>query len=84
MDGLAATDDIGGIGVESFCDSAWRHSGHTANVNWYHCHPTVDSPEVVRVHICGYSGTLHGIYVGIYTHEWQTAGHKHDDGGEGC
>jgi len=68
------------------CRDFWRHSGHTDRVRWYHCHRTSD-PYVKRVHICGVSGTLHGITVaqfpdGVWLRNSST--HRHDVGGEGC
>lgn len=66
------------------CSQFWSHSGHTDRVRWYHCHST-DSPLTKRVHICGYSGTLHGISVTSRSDgRWPRDRHKHDRGGEGC
>lgn len=66
------------------CSQFWSHSGHTDRVRWYHCHST-DSPLIKRVHICGYSGTLHGISVtSVPDGHWRRDRHKHDRGGEGC
>jgi hypothetical protein len=78
------------------CTDFWQHSGHTDNVRWYHCHDWLTygdglggSITVARVHICGYSGTLHGITV-LHHHragrpdDWSTSTHAHDSGGEGC
>ncbi len=74
------------------CYDAWRNSGHTANVRWYHCHgwTTVDGDDVqTRVHICGYSGTLHGItvrhhHVSWGRDFWSSTNHAHQYRGEGC
>jgi hypothetical protein len=78
------------------CYDFWRHSGHTDNVRWYHCHNwetysdnAGGSITQARVHICGYSGTLHGITVGHHHKDawfdsYATGGHAHDVGGEGC
>jgi hypothetical protein len=66
------------------CYQFWRHSGHTARVRWYHCHAT-SSAYTKRVHICGYSGILHGISVAsLPGGTWLRARHRHDPGGEGC
>jgi hypothetical protein len=78
------------------CADFWANSGHTANVVFYDCHNWTNadcSPNdctTARVHICGTSGTLHGIYV-QHVHRplagdiYQTIGpHSHDPGGEGC
>lgn len=66
------------------CRDFWLHSGHTDRVRWYHCHSTND-PYVKRVHICGVSGTLHGITVAEFPDGvWLTNDHRHDIGGEGC
>jgi hypothetical protein len=66
------------------CYQFWQHSGHTARTVWYHCHDTSD-PYVKRVHICGESGTLHGITVAQFPDGvWLTNDHRHDPGGEGC
>lgn len=69
------------------CRDFWQHSGHTDRVRWYHCHPTNPSdPYVKRVHICGVSGTLHGITVANLNGAWvrNEDTHRHDPGGEGC
>ena len=74
------------------CYDFWRQSGHTANVRWYHCHnwTTVDGDDVqTRVHICGYSGTLHGVTVRHHHRDnwfdfWSSTAHAHDYHGEGC
>jgi hypothetical protein len=75
------------------CYDFWQHSGHVDNTRWYHCHnwrTTSDgTQDLARVHICGYSGTLHGITVGhihqwAWPDRWATADHAHDVGGEGC
>lgn len=76
------------------CDDFWWHSGaaHTTdNVRWWHCHDwrTISGQDIARVHICGYSGTLHGVTVGhihrsVLWDLWGTAEHAHDVGGEGC
>jgi hypothetical protein len=77
------------------CHDFWQHSGHTANARWYHCHnwqnlPYQDgSQTLTRVHICGYSGTLHGVTVGHihrpwFPDRWESGDHAHDVGGEGC
>ncbi len=78
------------------CDDFWRHSGHTDNARWHHCHDWITygdgmggSITRARVHICGYSGTLHGITVGHHHisgwwDSWDTSAHAHDVGGEGC
>lgn len=66
------------------CRSFWRHSGHTTRVRWYHCHRTSD-PFVKRVHICGKSGTLHGVTVAQFPgNVWLRNNHRHARGGEGC
>ena len=66
------------------CAQFWRHSGHTERVRWYHCHAT-SSPLTKRVHICGDSGTLHGISVTSRPGgHWPRTNHRHDRGGEGC
>ena len=53
-------------------------------VRWYHCHAT-SSPLTKRVHICGDSGTLHGISVTSRPDgHWPRTRHRHDRGGEGC
>lgn len=69
------------------CFDLWRHSGHTDNVRWYHCHNfnSNGSAWTARVHICGYSGWLHGITVStsIYR-DVIRYNHAHDYGGEGC
>jgi hypothetical protein len=70
------------------CYAFWRHSGHTDNVRWYHCHDNRTVPGIgdrARVHICGFSGTLHGITVFHDIRDnWSTDNHAHDVGGEGC
>jgi hypothetical protein len=79
------------------CYDLWQHSGHTANVRWYHCHSwTTYSDNAggsftqARVHICGYSGYLHGVTVAHHHRDliWDTytdaVNHAHDYGGEGC
>lgn len=66
------------------CRQFWQHSDHTTRVRWYHCHATSD-PYVKRVHICGVSGTLHGVSVAQFPDGvWLRANHRHDVGGEGC
>jgi hypothetical protein len=66
------------------CAVFWRHSGHTDRAQWFHCHAT-SSPYTKRVHICGYSGVLHGISVASLPDGiWLRARHRHDRGGEGC
>jgi hypothetical protein len=66
------------------CWHYWINSGHTDNVRWYHCHDTAYANEK-RVHICGYSGYLHGISVIDYLNGYfGTYNHRHDYGGEGC
>lgn len=65
------------------CYQFWRVSNHTERVRWYHCHPT-SSAFTKRVHICGYSGILHGISVAKLDGTWLLARHRHDRGGEGC
>lgn len=68
--------------VSMLCWQAFNVSGHTSNVRWWHCHGT--SPTL-RVHICGYSGTLHGITVyNVFAQTYYTYNHAHDVGGEGC
>jgi len=68
------------------CRDFWLHSGHRDRVRRYHCHATSPSnPHVKRVHICGVSGTLHGITVAEFPDgAWVTNNHRHDVGGEGC
>jgi hypothetical protein len=77
------------------CDDFWRHSEHTDRAQWHHCHDWQTYPSgggtitQARVHICGFSGTLHGITVGhvhreVIPSKWVTGGHAHDEGGEGC
>lgn len=66
------------------CRDFWRHSGHTTRVRWYHCHRT-SSPYVKRVHICGRSGTLHGVTVAQFPgNAWLRRNHRHDPHGERC
>ena len=66
------------------CAQFWRFSGHTDRVRWYHCHST-SSAYTKRVHICGYSGVLHGIsVVSLPGGNWFRTRHRHDRGGEGC
>jgi hypothetical protein len=82
--GSASQSNVAAAAVPS-CEDFWRHSGHTDRVRWYHCHGTSD-PYVKRVHICGVSGTLHGITVGYLFGAWvnNEDTHRHDVGGEGC
>jgi hypothetical protein len=85
---------IGGISMASAstptttaaltCEDYWLNSGHTANVDWYHCHRIPNRPNSRRVHICGLSGILHGITVTISSTGITTSDHAHDPGGEGC
>jgi hypothetical protein len=66
------------------CAQFWRFSGHTDRVRWYHCHST-SSAFTKRVHICGYSGVLHGIsVVSLPDGNGFRTRHRHDRGGEGC
>lgn len=66
------------------CAQFLRFSGHTDRVRWYHCHST-SSAYTKRVHICGDSGTLHGIsVVSLPDGIWFRTKHRHDRGGEGC
>ena len=76
------------------CEDYWQHSGHVENARWYHCHNwesyyTGDEVTRARVHICGDTGALHGIYV-EHIHRWMAGdrwnsyAHSHDGGGEGC
>ncbi len=79
--------------AHSSCYDAWQNSGHTARAHSYHCHgwATVDGDDVqTRVHICGLSGTLHGVtvrhhHVGYFGRDfWSSTDEHHDPGGEGC
>ncbi len=74
------------------CFDFWKNSGHTARAQWHHCHDfrIVDGDDVqARVHICGYSGTLHGITVrhhhrNVLWDFWSRTDARDDPGGEGC
>lgn len=78
------------------CNDFWRHSGHTENARWHHCHDWLTYGDglggtitLARVHVCGGSGTLHGITVSHHHRagwwdSWSTSAHAHDPGGEGC
>jgi hypothetical protein len=70
------------------CGDFFRHSGHTDRARWHHCHDMRTVPGIgsrARVHICGVSGTLHGITVFHDIHaNWSRQDHAHDPGGEGC
>lgn len=68
------------------CYDLWRHSGHLDNVRWYHCHNvTYDgSRKWGRVHICRWTGWLHGISVYTYPGYVYTWDHAHDYDGENC
>jgi hypothetical protein len=75
------------------CFDYWQHSGHTDvnHIRWWHCHGESQSMGwyFTRVHICGDSGTLHGVTV-RHNHNpqgplWSSDGHDHGDGdNEGC
>ncbi len=73
------------------CYDFWRSSGHTTNVRWYHCHSWTNIynglATKARVHICGYSRTLHGISV-THNHEgwgdYRRGSDAHETYGEGC
>lgn len=79
----SATQSNATRAAQPSCYQFWRVSGHTARVRWYHCHST-SSAFTKRVHICGYSGTLHGVSVAKLDGTWLLARHRHDRGGEGC
>jgi hypothetical protein len=82
--GVSSTSAAPSIRAQPPCAQFWRFSGHTDRVQWYHCHPT-SSAYTKRVHICGYSGVLHGIsVVSLPGGNWFRTRHRHDRGGEGC
>jgi hypothetical protein len=73
------------------CFDFWQHSGHTdtQHIRWWHCHDMRQVPAIgtrARVHICGTSGTLHGVTVfHTWNGQWSTDDHAHGDGSnEGC
>ena len=77
------------------CYDFWKNSGHTKYAQWYHCHdfravdPDRQADTVARVHICGYSGKLHGITVRHHHVRWggdfySRTNAREDLGGEGC
>jgi hypothetical protein len=84
----AAPAHVGGVQPATTaaptCRDYWLNSGHTANVDWYHCHTITNRPNSRRVHICGLSGILHGITVTISSTGITRSNHVHDPGGEGC
>jgi hypothetical protein len=73
------------------CYDFWQHSGHTDTrfIQWWHCHDMRTVAAIgtrARVHICGDSGTLHGVTVfHTWNGAWSTDDHAHGDGNsEGC